>query len=190
MRFNYGRSATSDVHGPCYATFRIHAMTRRPANRRPLVTAVVAVLLAAAGWIAFDASRASMRAGEALHLELAADTPEPAPADLEPAPAGTTTVHPTRTADVLTNPGMGFASFHFGWWCNLPPITYPPKDCAKRVRQHWPERYPDSGTAYFRWHWGEIEPERGRIAFEMIDAAIQSALLAHRARVEGPIARY
>lgn len=156
--------------------FCINTMTRKTANRRPIVAAAIALLSVTLGWVAFDASRASTRAGDgALPLDWTADTPEPAPAKLEPAPAGTATVRPTHTADVLTNPGMGFAAFHFGWWCNLPPITYPPKECAKRVRQHWPERYPNSGTAYFRWHWGEIEPERGQIAFDMIDAAIQSA---------------
>ena len=34
-------------------------------------------------------------------------------------------VSPTLVDDVLTNPGMGFADFHFGWWCNLPPVTFP-----------------------------------------------------------------
>ncbi len=93
-----------------------------------------------------------------------------------PAPEpGTITVTPERLDDVLTNPGMGFASFHFGWWCNLPPITYPPEQCAKRVLQHWPPNYPKSGTAYFRWYWRDIEPKRGEIDFAMIDAAIQSA---------------
>ena len=29
-----------------------------------------------------------------------------------------------------------------------------------RVRAHWPENHPDSGTAYFRWTWAEIEPGR------------------------------
>ncbi|MGB9339854.1 MAG: hypothetical protein WCB63_11475, partial [Polyangiales bacterium] len=94
-----------------------------------------------------------------------ADIPEP----------GTVTVEPSRIDEVLTNPGMGFASFHFGWWCNLPPITYPPEHCADRVRKQWPENYPESGTAYFRWHWRDLEPKRGEIDFAMIDRAIQSA---------------
>lgn len=99
--------------------------------------------------------------------------PVAAKADV-PAP-GTITVEPTRIDDVLTNPGMGFASFHFGWWCNLPPITYSAKECAARVRKQWPERYPNSGTAYFRWHWRDLEPKPGEIDFAMIDRAIQSA---------------
>ncbi len=89
--------------------------------------------------------------------------------------AGDTTVFPDRIDDVLINPGMGLANFHLGWWCNLPPITYTPAECAPRVRGNWPENHPDSGTAYFRWHWRDIEPVQGEIDFDMIDAAIQSA---------------
>ncbi len=85
------------------------------------------------------------------------------------------TVTPKRIDEVLTNPGMGFASFHFGWWCDLPPTNFAPQECAQRVRQHWPENYPEAGTAYFRWHWRDLEPERGKIDFDMIDAAIQAA---------------
>ena len=88
---------------------------------------------------------------------------------------GDVTVNPTRIDDVLINPGMGFADFHFGWWCNLPPITYTPEVCAARALENWPENYPRAGTAYFRWHWRAIEPTRGNIDFAMIDTAIQSA---------------
>jgi len=94
--------------------------------------------------------------------------------DLVPG-SGDVTVNPARIDDLLVNPGMGFANFQFGWWYNLPPITYSAEECAERVRNHWPENYPDAGTAYFRWHWNEIEPERGKIDFDMIDMAIQSA---------------
>ncbi|MCP4896794.1 MAG: DUF4832 domain-containing protein [bacterium] len=90
---------------------------------------------------------------------------------------GNTDVIPVRIDDVLVNPGMGFANFHFGWWCNLPPVTFPPQVCADRVFEHWPENYPPSAVAYFRWSWKEIEPVRGEIDFEMIDTAIQSANL-------------
>lgn len=84
-------------------------------------------------------------------------------------------VFPARIDDVLVNPGMGFADFHFGWWCNLPPITFTPEECAPRVLSSWPENYPRAGTAYFRWHWKDLEPIRGQIAFDLIDTTIQSA---------------
>ena len=37
-------------------------------------------------------------------------------AKLPAAEPGTVTATPKRIDEVLTNPGMGFASFHFGWW--------------------------------------------------------------------------
>ncbi|MBT8451125.1 MAG: DUF4832 domain-containing protein [Deltaproteobacteria bacterium] len=145
-------------------------MTRR--RLRPVIA--VAAIGIAAGLLAFGARNASIRSqGLGASLEPLPDYSVPEPA-APPAP-GTVTVDPERIDEVLVNPGMGFASFHFGWWCNLPPITYPPQKCAERVLANWPKNYPESGTAYFRWHWSEIEPERGRIDFEMIDNAIQSA---------------
>lgn len=69
---------------------------------------------------------------------------------------------------------MGFADFHFGWWCDLPPVSFSAEECAQRVRDHWPENYPIAGTAYFRWHWRDLEPARGQIDFDMIDRALQS----------------
>ncbi len=88
---------------------------------------------------------------------------------------GDVTVYPERIDDVLTNPGMGFADFHLGWWCNLPPVTFTPAECATRVRDNWPANYPVAGTSYFRWHWADLEPVRGQIDFDMIDTAIQSS---------------
>jgi len=88
---------------------------------------------------------------------------------------GDVTVHPTRIDDVLVNPGMGLANFHFGWWCNLPPVDFTPEECAPRVLDNWPANHPDCGTAYFRWNWRELEPVQGQIDFAMIDTAIQSA---------------
>ena len=90
---------------------------------------------------------------------------------------GDVTVEPERIADVLTNPNMGFADFHFGWVCNLPPISFTPEECAARDQSSWPENYPDSAVAYFRWTWKDLEPVRGEIDFAMIDTAIQSANL-------------
>lgn len=147
-------------------------MTQRRFRPRYLFVLVAAVI--AVGLLAFGARKAFRYSdGSGGSIEPIPDYSVPEPAD--PPEPGTVTVDPKRIDDVLPNPGMGFASFHFGWWCNLPPITYPPKKCAERVIKNWPENYPKSGTAYFRWHWREIEPERGKIDFEMIDNAIQAA---------------
>jgi len=82
---------------------------------------------------------------------------------------------PDQITDLLVNPGMGATDFHFGWWCNLPPVTYAPEMCALRVEGHWPDNYPNSAVAYFRWTWAELETVRGQIDFDLIDNAIQSA---------------
>jgi hypothetical protein len=92
-------------------------------------------------------------------------------------PVGDTTVLPERIDDVLINPNMGFADFHFGWWCNLPPVTYAPEECAQRASDNRPENYPETAVAYFRWSWRDLEPVRGQIDFAMIDNTIQSANL-------------
>jgi hypothetical protein len=77
--------------------------------------------------------------------------------------------------EVLVNAGMGLANFHFGWWCNLPPVSFSPAECAARVRDNWPANHADSGTAYFRWHWRDVEPARGELNTALIDAALQTA---------------
>ncbi|GKS56572.1 beta-galactosidase [Nitrospira sp.] len=69
------------------------------------------------------------------------------------------TVHPVETDDLLFNPGMGMADFHFGF-------GHPP---------NVPEEYPPSTVAYFRWTWADLEPEDGRYAFDFVDGIIAQA---------------
>jgi hypothetical protein len=68
------------------------------------------------------------------------------------------TVHPTEINDILYNPGMGFADFHFGF--------------ERKLRA---EEYPRATVAYFRWPWADLEPEEGHYNFELIDRTIQQA---------------
>jgi len=153
-------------------------MTESPSLLRPAFGIGFIVVAAALAYLALRADREPSMTAEPPPDAPQLNAPQPeeaAPPAPQPLPEGVTTTKLKPIDDVLTNPGAGFASFHFGWWCNLPPITYPPKECAKRVRKNWPKNYPDSGTAYFRWHWRDIEPVRGEIAFDLIDATIQSA---------------
>ena len=69
-----------------------------------------------------------------------------------------TTVRPTETTDVLYNPGMGFADFHFGSGNPPPPSQYPPQT-----------------VAYFRWTWDELEPSEGQYNFRLVDDVIRQA---------------
>ncbi|MCC6964843.1 MAG: DUF4832 domain-containing protein [Nitrospira sp.] len=68
------------------------------------------------------------------------------------------TVHPREIDDVLNNPGMGFADFHFGF-------GHPPKA----------DEYPHTTVAYFRWPWAELEPAEGQYNFALVDGIIAQA---------------
>lgn len=70
----------------------------------------------------------------------------------------TVTVRPTEIDDVLYNPGMGFADFHFGIGSPLP------------LSQH-----PRSTVAYVRWYWGDLEPAEGQYDFGRVDRVIEQA---------------
>ena len=68
------------------------------------------------------------------------------------------TAHPREIKDVLYNPGMGLADFHFGF--EHPPST---------------DQYPRQTVAYFRWSWADLEPEEGKYAFDFVDRIISQA---------------
>jgi len=78
--------------------------------------------------------------------------------DDSPQAEPTVTVHPREIKDVLYNPGMGLADFHFGF--GHPPST---------------DQYPRQTVAYFRWPWADLEPEEGRYAFGFVDHVIEQA---------------
>ncbi|MBU6435842.1 MAG: beta-galactosidase, partial [Nitrospirae bacterium] len=68
------------------------------------------------------------------------------------------TVYPREIKDVLYNPGIGLADFHFGF--GHPPST---------------DQYPRQTVAYFRWSWADLEPEEGRYDFDFVDRIISQA---------------
>ena len=68
------------------------------------------------------------------------------------------TVHPREIDDLLYNPGMGFADFHFGF-------GHPPGV----------DEYPHATVAYFRWPWAELEPAEGQYNFALVDRVIEQA---------------
>ena len=71
--------------------------------------------------------------------------------------AETVTVRPTETDELLANPGMGWQTFH----------RFADEDPAL-------DGLPSS-SAYFRFYWSEIEPEEGKIDFEMLDGMLEQA---------------
>ncbi|WP_172834156.1 DUF4832 domain-containing protein [Nitrospira japonica] len=68
------------------------------------------------------------------------------------------TVYPLQIDDILYNPGMGFADFHFGF-------DHPPSRT----------QYPRSTVAYFRWSWADLEPVEGEYNFQLVDDVIAQA---------------
>ncbi|MCD6357557.1 MAG: DUF4832 domain-containing protein, partial [Thermoproteales archaeon] len=66
-------------------------------------------------------------------------------------------VEPVEIDDTLLNPGRGFATTH----CFNEDI---------RDRLH-----PQCSIVQFRWYWDELEPEEGKINFELIDSVLEKA---------------
>jgi len=93
------------------------------------------------------------------------------------AQSATVIVRPVETHDVLINPGMGIQTFqrYNGDALNagvkwseegpvqllVPPPTKP--------------EFPASMVAYCRWHWATLEPEQGKVKWEIIDLALDEA---------------
>jgi Domain of unknown function (DUF4832)/Beta-galactosidase len=100
-----------------------------------------------------------------------------------PKPPDTIVVRPAEIDDVLVNPGMGVQTFQrfdgqalnsgLEWSEEGPtaPIADPPTR---------PDA-PPSSIAYCRWFWETIEPEQGKIRWDIIDSAIAAARAHHQA---------
>ena len=69
-----------------------------------------------------------------------------------------TVITPPAFTGLLTNPGIGVASFHDG---------YGQKPSLKE--------YPDTGFEYDRFYWSDLEPEEGVYDFAPIDRAFSVA---------------
>jgi hypothetical protein len=89
----------------------------------------------------------------------------------------TVIVRPRPSDDVLQNPGMGITTFNrFNGqvtnpaleWSELGPVTKLPQAATK-------PNFPDTTIAYLRWYWNALEPERGKIGWEIIDLALEEA---------------
>jgi hypothetical protein len=90
-------------------------------------------------------------------------------------------VRPEATDEYLNNPHTGWATFQrfagdplqedASWHDDLGPVKFP--------RQR-PARIPTAGdlptsVSYCRWPWAVLEPEKGRIRFDILDAALSAA---------------
>ncbi|MGK3981508.1 DUF4832 domain-containing protein [Sorangium sp. So ce136] len=168
-----------------------------PAPVRALLAALTGALAvqAAAGGCAPPPPPASASAPAPASAPVAASAPPPAPA---PAPAPTlvrpswtlgkpplpdkptVTVRPRVIHDVLVNPGMGIQTFQrFNGQALNPGLTGPnwseAGPTAKLPDLSVKPDFPDSSVAYLRWHWVTLEPERGKIRWEILDLALEEA---------------
>jgi len=75
-----------------------------------------------------------------------------------PLQAPQTVVTPPAFEGILTNPGMGVASFHDGYGQKLSEADYP-----------------NTGIEYERFYWSELEPQEGVYNFKLIDNAFTVA---------------
>jgi len=101
----------------------------------------------------------------------------PCAAALALAQTETVVVRPVEIHDVLVNPGMGIQTFQrfngdrinpAGKWSEVGPTSRTQPAASK------PD-YPESSIAYFRWFWSQLEPERGRYRWEIIEVALEQA---------------
>ncbi len=95
----------------------------------------------------------------------------------------TVIIRPAEIQDVLVNPGMGVQTFQrFNGdslneglkWSEEGPTT-------KLSAAPSPPDFPDSTISYCRWFWETLEPEHGKVRWEIVDQALEQARAHHQA---------
>lgn len=98
------------------------------------------------------------------------------------AQTGNVVVYPREIQDVLVNPGMGIETYDR--FNGDPLYTGAEGDFDGPTTVLKPARsepdFPDSSIAYCRWVWKTIEPEKGKIRWQIIDEAIDEAREDHQ----------
>ena len=88
-------------------------------------------------------------------------------------------IRPTEIHGVLVNPGMGITTFqryngeplYPGLkWSEAGPTEPLASGAVKPV-------FPETTIAYCRWHWATLEPEKGKVRWEILDTALEQARL-------------
>src|SRR5271166_5787760 len=68
------------------------------------------------------------------------------------------TITPEQTSEILTNPDMGWETFHH----------------SNRHDRNLPSWIP-STVYYIRWGWGELEPRPGKINYDLLDRVMKDS---------------
>jgi hypothetical protein len=86
-------------------------------------------------------------------------------------------VRPVEIHDVLVNPGMGIQTFqrYNGDALNTGVKWSEAGPTEPLVAPAEKPDFPPSTVAYCRWHWSTIEPEQGKVHWEIIDLALREA---------------
>lgn len=90
-------------------------------------------------------------------------------------------IRPEHTAEFLNNPHKGTTTFQrfngdalypdMGWSDANGPMEFPPPANADLHN----DRYPPTRMAYCRWKWSDLQPEKDRIRFDLIEQALATA---------------
>src|SRR5579863_7453946 len=93
------------------------------------------------------------------------------------AQSDTVIVRPQEIHDVLVNPGMGITTFQrFNGDAINPGRKWSEQGPESKVQQADPKPdFPETSVAYFRWFWSQLEPERGKYRWDIIDLALDEA---------------
>src|SRR4051794_2635374 len=91
--------------------------------------------------------------------------------------AATIVVRPVETQEILVNPGMGIQTFQRYNDDALNPGVEWSEEGPLQVLVTPPNKpnFPPSTVAYCRWHWSTLEPEQGKVKWDIIDLALQEA---------------
>src|SRR5437868_5097588 len=90
----------------------------------------------------------------------------------------TIVIRPTQIDDILVNPGMGIETFNrFSGQALNEGVKWSEVGPEKPIPDAPPGTvdFPASSVAYLRWFWSQLEPQRGKYRWEIIDNALGEA---------------
>jgi hypothetical protein len=99
------------------------------------------------------------------------------------AQTNTTVVRPKEIDEVLVNPGMGIETFQrFNGNAINPALDWSEEGpIGKLAPAAGAVNFPTSSISYCRWFWETLEPEQGKVRWEILDAALREAHAHHQA---------
>jgi hypothetical protein len=89
----------------------------------------------------------------------------------------TVIVRPKATDEVLVNPGMGIQTFQrFNRQALNAGLRWSEEGPTSKLKGETSSPdFPASSLAYCRWFWEELEPQQGKVRWEIIDQALEEA---------------